>query len=182
MPGYLCTATRIISLSPLSLATDMTDAILGASGLWLGTRTGADGTVTLVKAFFFYSPWLHGQQIHMPCLQYEYRSFYTILYCSIYAWVRSQIPPQCNILWRHMYCWQLFFLRMGTLNPTAPLMIFSKGSLMWDGSFLHLSSRHIRPSYITPQYNTFKHTLILDIFSHLPLHIPQKCCKNISYN
>ena len=47
MPGDLCTAPRIISLSLLSLATDVTDATLGASGLWLGTRTGAAGTATL---------------------------------------------------------------------------------------------------------------------------------------
>ena len=46
MPGNLCTAPRIISLSPLSLATEVTDATLGASGLWLGTRTGAGGTAT----------------------------------------------------------------------------------------------------------------------------------------
>ena len=45
--GDLCTATGIILLSPLSLATDVTDASLGASALWLGTRTGAGGTVTL---------------------------------------------------------------------------------------------------------------------------------------
>ena len=44
MPGDLCTDPRIISLSSLSLATDAT---LGASGLWLGTRTGAGGTATL---------------------------------------------------------------------------------------------------------------------------------------
>jgi hypothetical protein len=44
-----------ISLSPLSLATDAT---LGVSGLWLGTRTGAGGTVTLVWNFFGRSP--HG--------------------------------------------------------------------------------------------------------------------------
>ena len=60
MPGYLCTALGIISLSPLlSLATDAT---LGASGLWLGTRTVAGGTATLAKSFFGRSPWLHGQQ------------------------------------------------------------------------------------------------------------------------
>ena len=53
MPGDLCTAARIISLSPLSLATDMTDATLGASGLWLETRTGADGTATLTESFFW---------------------------------------------------------------------------------------------------------------------------------
>ena len=34
----------IISLPPLSLATDVTDVTFGASGLWLGTRTGAGGT------------------------------------------------------------------------------------------------------------------------------------------
>ena len=44
MPGDVWTAPRIISLSPLSLATDVT---LGASDLWLGTRTGAGGTATL---------------------------------------------------------------------------------------------------------------------------------------
>ena len=33
MPGDLCTAPRIISLSLLSLATDVTDATLGASDL-----------------------------------------------------------------------------------------------------------------------------------------------------
>ena len=59
------TATGIISLAPLSLATDVTDATLGASGLWLRTRTGAGGTATLTESIFFgRSPWLHGQQVH----------------------------------------------------------------------------------------------------------------------
>ena len=44
MPGDLCTTSRIISLSPLSLATGVTDGTLGESGLWLGTRTGISGT------------------------------------------------------------------------------------------------------------------------------------------
>ena len=52
MPGNLCTAPGIISLSPLSLATDVTDPTLGATDLWLGTRTGAGGTATLTKTFF----------------------------------------------------------------------------------------------------------------------------------
>jgi hypothetical protein len=47
MPRDLCTALSIILLSPLSLATDVTDMTLGASGLWLGTQTGAGGTTTL---------------------------------------------------------------------------------------------------------------------------------------
>ena len=45
----------------LSLATDVIDATLGASGLWLGTRAGAGGTTTLTESFFGRSPWLHGQ-------------------------------------------------------------------------------------------------------------------------
>ena len=49
----LCTAPSIISLSPLSLATDVTDATLGASDLWLGNRTKAGGTATLAKTSFF---------------------------------------------------------------------------------------------------------------------------------
>ena len=61
MPGDLCTVPRIISLSPLSLATDVTVATLGVSGLLLGTRTGADGTATLTESSFGRSPWLHGQ-------------------------------------------------------------------------------------------------------------------------
>ena len=39
-----CTAPRIVSLSPISLVTDVT---LEVSGLWLGTRTGTGGTATL---------------------------------------------------------------------------------------------------------------------------------------
>ena len=46
MPGDLCTAPGIISLSPLSLGTDEIDAILGASEFELGTRTGVGGTAT----------------------------------------------------------------------------------------------------------------------------------------
>jgi hypothetical protein len=38
MPGDICTAPGVISLSSVSLATDVT---FGASGLWLGTRTEA---------------------------------------------------------------------------------------------------------------------------------------------
>ena len=65
MPGYMCTAPRIISLSPLSFATDVTDVTLGASGLWLGTRTVAGGTATLTESLFGRSPWFHGQQVNI---------------------------------------------------------------------------------------------------------------------
>ena len=53
IPGDPYTAPRIISLSPLSLATEVTDATLGVSGLWLGTRTGAGGTATLTESSFW---------------------------------------------------------------------------------------------------------------------------------
>ena len=62
MPGDLCTAPRIISLTPLSLATNVTDLTLGASDLWLETRTGGGGIPTLALSFFGRSPWLYGQQ------------------------------------------------------------------------------------------------------------------------
>ena len=47
MPGDMHTASGITSLSPLALAVDVTDMTLGASGLWLGTRTGDGGSATL---------------------------------------------------------------------------------------------------------------------------------------
>ena len=54
MSGDLRTAPRIISLSSLSLATDLTRILVTqGNGLWLGTRTGAHGTATLTKKFFF---------------------------------------------------------------------------------------------------------------------------------
>ena len=63
MSGDLCTAPRIISLSPLSLATEVIDAKLVASGLCLGTRTRTGGTATLTKRCFGRSPWFRGQQV-----------------------------------------------------------------------------------------------------------------------
>ena len=42
------------SVSPLSLATDVTDVAFGASDLCLGTRTGAGGTTTLASSFLGY--------------------------------------------------------------------------------------------------------------------------------
>ena len=70
---------RIISLSPLSLMTDVTDTTLGASVHWLETQTGAGGTATLNKSCFDRSPWLHGQVFNLAwnilsgalCLQLE---------------------------------------------------------------------------------------------------------------
>ena len=47
MSGDLYTAPGIISLLPLSLATDVTNVTLGASDLWPGTRTGAGGAAFL---------------------------------------------------------------------------------------------------------------------------------------
>ena len=36
-----------IKIIIISIGTDVTDVTLGASGLWLGTRTGVGGTDTL---------------------------------------------------------------------------------------------------------------------------------------
>ena len=47
MPGDLCTTPGIIALSPLSLATDVTDVTLGASSPWLEIWTRAGGSATL---------------------------------------------------------------------------------------------------------------------------------------
>ena len=51
----------------LSLATDVTDATLGASGLWLGTQTGAGGTTTLTKLFWLLpmNPWTAGIEVQI---------------------------------------------------------------------------------------------------------------------
>ena len=70
MPGELCTAPRIISLSPLSLATDITEATHGTSSIWLRTRTGAGGNAILAYSFFGRSPRLHGQQVQIFVKQY----------------------------------------------------------------------------------------------------------------
>ena len=43
----MCTALGIISLSPYHYLTDVTDVTLGASGVWLGTRTGTGGHATV---------------------------------------------------------------------------------------------------------------------------------------
>ena len=46
----------------------LADVTLGASGLWLGTRTGAGGTATLAYNFFFAAnQLLHGQQDTTLC-------------------------------------------------------------------------------------------------------------------
>ena len=63
IPGDLCTAPRVISLSPLSLATDVTDATLGASGLLArNPDRGWWHRHTSLKLFWLQPPWLHGQQ------------------------------------------------------------------------------------------------------------------------
>ena len=54
----------------------MTYVTLGASGLWLETRTGADGTAKLkVFSFFDRNPWLHGQQIYFQAFSSAMKQF-----------------------------------------------------------------------------------------------------------
>ena len=93
----LCTAPRIISLSPLSLASDVTDATLGASGLWLGTRTGPGGIATLTKSFFGCSPWLHGKQV--------YQTIGVFLSCKVnanltFAFLPDILCDPIDLIWR----------------------------------------------------------------------------------
>ena len=47
------------------IITDVTEATLGASDLWLGTRIGAGGTAMLTKSFFYFFVFaqLYGQQV-----------------------------------------------------------------------------------------------------------------------
>ena len=87
----------LYSLSPLSLATDVTDATLGASGLWLGTRTEAGGTVTLTKFFWPQSmnplttglqpmaPWTAGSQNKKYLQKYLFHSFLPSPFLTCYA-------------------------------------------------------------------------------------------------
>jgi hypothetical protein len=49
MPGDMCKPPRIISLSPLSLVTDVTDATFGASGL--GYEPGQELVAPLKMSF-----------------------------------------------------------------------------------------------------------------------------------
>ena len=65
MTGDLCTAPSIISLLPYHPLTDVTDLTLGASGLWLGTRTRAGGTAILAWSFLTVA---HGSMNNRPVL------------------------------------------------------------------------------------------------------------------
>ena len=95
MPGDLYTAPRIISLSSLSLATDVTDATLVASGLWLGTRTEARGTATLTKSFLDRSPWLMDNRCHLlECMNFTY--IFTIALMQIFRFSRIR-SPACKV-------------------------------------------------------------------------------------
>ena len=86
MPGYLCTAPGILSLSPLSL-TDRRDTW----GKWLlaSNRIGARGTATLAQGFFRLSLWLRVcrkkicvasfQNCQNPCWQRDFLLAQTII-------------------------------------------------------------------------------------------------------
>ena len=82
MPADLCTAPRIILLSPLSLATDVTDATLGTSGQEPGQELVAPSHK--LKVFFGRSPWLHGQVYSRTSLR-----FAVILFISRFTSVQS---------------------------------------------------------------------------------------------
>ena len=100
---------RIISSSLLSLPTDETDSTLGASGLWLGTRTETGGTATLT-VFFIRRSWLYGQPtrlyIHCKgdawsaerfCCPYYFLGRESFTEPFIHHFARSTIPYRTNI-------------------------------------------------------------------------------------
>ena len=95
MPGDLYTAPRFISSSS-SLATDVTDVTLGASGLWQGTRTGAGGTATPTESFFGRRLWPHGQQVMLRHLNI----FFQIKFFK-QRWKDFQLKIKINIFRLH---------------------------------------------------------------------------------
>ena len=91
MPGDLSTAPRIISLSPLTLVTGVTDATLRVSGLWLGTRKSAGGTATLTKSVSLAAA--HGfmnrrarrqKNNHDFFLEYNFQELHSLLLHEVY--------------------------------------------------------------------------------------------------
>ena len=71
---------------PLSLATDVT---LGASGHWLGTRTGAGGTATLTESFFWpqpMAPWTTGLHTFWNYLRFFQRKKLRLEDWSLYIY------------------------------------------------------------------------------------------------
>ena len=128
MPGDLCTAPRIISLSPLSLATDVTDATHGASGLWLGTRTGPGGTAIFVTRIGFkHNPSYFAFPIVSTTRYYHgWQESRKRIYCWIYwgvsrspeIWSEVHLQPQQlsrKTIQFHSTCW-LHEILTGTVS------------------------------------------------------------------
>ena len=127
MPGDLCTVPGIISLPPLSLDTDVTDATLGVSGLWLGTRTGAGGTAKLVWNFFGRSP--HGSMDNRASQSNKLASSiaYPLNICSCWhklSWVSLQVN-QTYLTWAFMSPVWPWTARRGTRRPCHQTIRFN---------------------------------------------------------
>ena len=76
----------------VSLATDLTDETLGASGLWIGTRTGAGGTAKLTESFFWPQPmasWTTGPGPPLPMF------ISTLHFKLIIAWLLLNLQFHC---------------------------------------------------------------------------------------
>ena len=110
--GDLRTAPRILSLSPLSLATDVTDVTLGASGLWVETRTGTGGTATLTRCFsmnntFWFS--LHHAWLTLYIIEKSKKFiFCPSWYCAM-TYYNSKFTLLCKIFYLLEYSAEAFW-------------------------------------------------------------------------
>ena len=96
-------APGVISLSPLSSASDVTVVKFGASDLWLGTRAGAGGTATLTKSFFFW---------RQPCED-----------CTVVD------KDEINVPLHKPSCVKNYEVTGGGMEMTAPLAIYHRSEV-----------------------------------------------------
>ena len=77
-----------------------------------------------------------------------------------------------NIMWRHIYSWERFVRRMGTLSLAALLVLFDKSRVVPALVFPFI---HFHFTFITQYIRILSHTLNLDFLSHLQMHIILWC-------
>ena len=135
----------IISLSPLSLTTDVTDATLGANVLWLGTRTGAGGTAILTKSFSGRSPWLHGQQVTLNknCISLTFRcceiKFQIVYYTSIWGNLYKAIVLLIFLILLELLIFQSSYLQCSQIFSGKIFLLClrcRKSILYWVGKII----------------------------------------------
>ena len=113
----------------------MTDATLGASGLWLGTRIGAGGTATLTESFFGRSPWLHGQQVMQ-----RYRCYFLVmLYVEIELTFYRQTVYKCST----SSLFKLNSLHIQVYSPINSRKTQSTWKYVFIWKTIHLQNTHL---------------------------------------